>query len=78
MLLNGRFPVCGGWGRGLVEVLLTLSYPSQVVYDLNDFDIFYLNFVRYHMLNFCTTYLIYLVIIVPFYESHWIKTLPWI
>ncbi len=26
------------------------------------------------MLNFCTNYLIYLVIIVPFYQSHWINT----
>jgi hypothetical protein len=57
-------------------VTFNLTLPSQVKYDLSDFEVLYLFlFHKVTHCKFCTTNLVYLVIIYPLFQSHWI-TLP--
>ncbi len=39
---------------------LTLSFPLEAEYDLNNFNVLYLNFIEdtYSLMDFCTTYLL--------------------
>jgi hypothetical protein len=50
------------------------SYLPDVVYILRDLNILYLTFFwRWHMVNFCTNYQVYLVIWSLLYQCHWLN-----